>query len=321
MKLLIISISLTLIVALWISVLWASAPADTHIPANQLHSFKVNSKPGTKDTFSVMTYNVGYFSGMTNNLPLERTEQLFSENMQNGLKMLWNTQPDILGLQEVDYNANRSFHYNQQDTIALRLGYTHAYQSVNWNKRYVPFPYWPPSVQFGSLLSGQSILSLYPLASVVTKVLQAPNKFRLVRGRFYLDRLMQIAMVTLDDTDVMVINVHLEAFDKPTRVRQASEVLQTYEAYAQQYPVLLIGDFNSELQDDDAIDMIMKGMHISSALTSSPSNNTYSSRSPEVQIDHILYNNNFIEMVNARVISEAGEVSDHLPLLMNFTFK
>ncbi|RED93878.1 endonuclease/exonuclease/phosphatase family protein [Marinoscillum furvescens] len=320
MKLLFISIVFVSVLLIILGVIWASGPAERITAPNRLQEYPAIQRLESKDTFSVLTYNVGYFSGMTNNLPLERSEAFFKENLESGLKTLWTIKPDILGLQEVDFGSSRSFNYNQQDTIAVRLGYKYAYQSINWNKRYVPFPYWPPSLQFGRLLSGQSIISHYQINPIHTITLQRPENQHFFRDKFYIDRLLQIAEVKLGNHLVVVMNVHMEAYDQATRVDQAAQVLEVYEKYASSSPVLLIGDFNSAFDSEDAMELIMKGSHIASALLPDQSNHTYSSLKPEEQIDHILYNSNFIEKVSAEVVSTAGQVSDHLPVVMNFKF-
>ena len=47
--------------------------------------------------------------------------------------------------------------------MAQALGLTHGAIAISWDKNYVPFPYWPPTAQFGKILSGQSIISRSPI--------------------------------------------------------------------------------------------------------------------------------------------------------------
>jgi len=283
------------------------------------------------DTLSVVTFNIGYLSGMTNNLAVERVEELYHQNLSVALKTLERIEADMIGLQEVDFGSQRSFMYNQLDSLALQLDYPYAYRSVNWDKKFVPFPYWPLGHQFGKMLSGQAILSMFPVVNPQTITLIKPINTSFVYNAFYIDRLVQVCDLVLAPGDtIRVMNLHLEAFDKETRLAQAETVKQLFESYSDQLPVLLIGDFNSPpeyLQPDDAMSVIMSAKHIRSAVDSltyesSPASfNTFNSREPYQMIDYILYNENFITSVGQSVISETGEISDHLPLLMKFVLR
>ena len=48
---------------------------------------------------------------------------------------------------------------------------------------------------------------------------------------------------------------------------------------------------------------------------------TFSSANPVYMIDYILYNGSFIKAVDAYVVHEAGEISDHLPVVFDFVLK
>ena len=181
------------------------------------------------------------------------------------------------------------------------------------------------------MLSGQAVLSMLPMVSESTVTLIKPINTSFVYNAFYIDRLVQVCDLILAPGDtIRVMNLHLEAFDKETRLAQAETVKELFESYSDQLPVLLIGDFNSQpayLQPDDAMNVIMSASHIRSAVDSlayqnSPTSfNTFTSRQPYQMIDYILYNENFIASVEQSVISETGEVSDHLPVLMKFVLK
>lgn len=278
-------------------------------------------------TLKVMTYNIGYLSGMTNNRSVRREKSLFAEHLMQAKKMIQEENPCVVSFQEIDFGANRSFDVNQLDSLALAGKYVSAYKSINWDKKYVPFPYWPPSNHFGNMLSGQAILSRYPLENDQTMVLNpnlnAPAYYR----AFYLDRLLQIAEINFLGAQVKIMNVHLEAFDMPTRLEQIELVKREFEKYAAQQPVLLMGDFNSLIPDVseeiDAIDLLMEAEWITSAIpfNQESNNRTFPSTDPERMIDYIFYNKNFFHCKQAKVINEAGQISDHLPLVAEFDLK
>lgn len=281
------------------------------------------------DTISVMTYNIGYVSGMTNNLAIDTDLDFYSSNLNKAANVIAQLKPDLVGFQEIDFGASRSFYQNQLDTIALTGGYANAYKSVNWDKKYVPFPYWPIKNQFGRMLSGQAILSSFPLTSAETVVLDKPESNPFYYNAFYIDRLVQIADCMIGDQKVKLMNLHLEAFVQEARLLQASYVREIYDRYANEIPVILMGDFNSEPISEsetvsEAIRVIMNPGNIASAISmdeydaNSVKFGTYSSNNPHKMIDYIFYNPEFIRKIDARVVSEMGEVSDHLPVWMSF---
>ena len=117
------------------------------------------------DTFTVITYNIGYLSGMTNNLPVERSKNLFTENMLALQRFLDKREADIVLFQEIDFESKRSFGVNQFEEIAGGIGFSQGVYAVNWDKQYVPFPYWPISAHFGEILSGQAVIANSKLLS------------------------------------------------------------------------------------------------------------------------------------------------------------
>ncbi len=173
----------------------------------------------TDSIFSIVTYNIGYLSGMTNNLAIAKPKELFENNMQTVIHEVKAVNPDIIAFQEIDYKASRSYNVNQQNEIA-KLGYNFVAKAVNWDETYVPFPYWPPTMHFGKVISGQSILSKYPLSAHQRIVLERVPEAPFYRDALYLERLAQVVKVDLNGKEVVLINVHLEAFDKQTRGRQ-----------------------------------------------------------------------------------------------------
>lgn len=325
MKRIFIYLPIILLVAFIGFFFWGSAGS---LDSDQLDS-KIVYHPNykkSKDTLRVMTFNLGYLSGMTNNLPIDRDEQLFEDNLQKTQSLLNTYKPDVIGFQEIDFAADRSFGYNQLDSLAQ--GYANAYRSVNWDKTYVPFPYWPFSRHFGRMLSGQAILSKYELTEIETITLEKPLNASFLYNRFYLDRLIQIVKLHLDNTEVILMNVHLEAFDKETRLLHGKVVVDLFVKYADRYPVLIIGDFNSEpdyLDDSDVMEMILSAKGIASSISqanyAAKSTTTFPSREPSKLIDYLLYNPKYLQVVESNVIQEAGEISDHLPVLSKFVLR
>lgn len=286
----------------------------------------------SKDTLKIMTYNLGYLSGMTNNLAVGRSYPFIYQNLMNAKRFLLNQKVDILAVQEIDFHSNRSHYFNQLDSLAIRGRYPFSAQAVNWDKSYVPFPYWPIKYQFGKLLSGQAILSKVPIINQHVTVLNKPKSAPFYYNKFYLDRLVQLAFIKVNTEDTLVImNVHLEAFDSETRSDQVATVTSLFKKYSANFPVILLGDFNSippfgnESKDQSSIASLYELENISEAisqenyLANKESFFTFDSHEPFERLDYIFYTSNRIKKIDAGVAIEAGEISDHLPVWMTFT--
>ncbi|MEM9895015.1 MAG: endonuclease/exonuclease/phosphatase family protein [Bacteroidota bacterium] len=320
-----------LVVAIFLLLWYASSPGidsdhyyttvDYAIDTTQELQLRLKEQPH----LVVMTYNLGYLSGMTNNRSITREESFFRKNLFKACELIQGIDPTIVGLQEVDFGAARSFYLNQLDSLSKAGQYTSAYRSINWDKNYVPFPYWPPSNHFGQMLSGQAILSKYKLHSsetvVLTPHLNAPFYYK----AFYLDRLLQISILDFFDTEIAILNVHLEAFDLQTRLEQIEIVKRHYEKYASKQPVILLGDFNSGVPgngtEQDAVEALMDASFIRSAIPfkQAAQNGTFPSDSVSRMIDYVFYNKNFLSCTEASAVHEVGAISDHLPVVARFS--
>jgi endonuclease/exonuclease/phosphatase family metal-dependent hydrolase len=313
---------LLLVTAFIIFFFWASSSTLDSSEYAKIVEDNSIGVPLNDSVFSIVTYNIGYLSGMTNNLPIAKPKELFDDNLAKVLSETKKIDPDIIAFQEIDYNASRSYYVNQQEAIA-KLGFGYRAQAINWDEQYLPFPYWPISMNFGKVISGQSIISKYPLKEQERIVLSRVADEPFYRTVFYLERLAQVVKVTLNTKEVVLINIHLEAFDKPTRVKQFEEVLQIFNRYKDTYPTILLGDFNSSATDERAI--IQKLFTINeignAAFDIQNLEKTFDSKNPYQRIDYILYTKNSIEYVSGKVLNEFEQASDHLPIFMEFKLK
>ncbi len=279
----------------------------------------------------IMTYNIGYLSGMTNNLPVRMGHYFYSRNMSAVQDYLRGHPVDIAVFQEIDFNSHRSYRVDQLDTIAQSLEFPIAARVVNWDKRYVPFPFWPPAVHFGPILSGQGAVSRFPVISNRRIQLAGPDNMSFIKKRFYLHRLAQILELDVGGRTLVVVNVHFEAFYSATRRRQALQVLDICRKYKNRLPLILLGDFNSVPPDasrkkgfkdepeqdytgDDTIRLLLEEEDIASAMTGTP---TFPSESPDRQLDYIFFTPRWIICKSAYTVPL--DSSDHVPLVMEFT--
>ncbi len=313
---------LILVVAFFIFFFWASSATINDSDYKKITTYAEESEKNQDSIFSIITYNIGYLSGMTNNLPIAKPKSLFDNNLENVIIETQKINPDIIAFQEIDFDASRSYNINQHEEIA-KIEFTNGATTVNWDKRYLPFPYWPIETQFGKVLSGQSVLSKFPIIEQDRIVLQRVANASFFRDAFYLDRLAQVLKVKILEKEVIVINVHLEAFDANTRKKQFKEIQILLNQYKEDFPVLLVGDFNSEARDKESgIQQLLNDTSLGvAAFTKENPSNTFSSRNPKRRLDYIFYNKKFIREVSSKVLLSYGEASDHLPVYMQFSLK
>ena len=303
---------------------WASS---SNFDDNEYSKLIINNYPSdiTNDSiYSIITYNIGYLSGMTNNLPIKKEQIFFDTNLNTVLDQIKRLDPDIIAFQEIDFASRRSYDVNQQNEIA-KLGYNFVGQVVNWDKKYLPFPEFPIRMQYGRILSGQSILSKYEITHQDRVELKRNTTNPFYYDAFYLDRLAQIVKINISESTqkkqtLVIINVHTEAFHQETRLEQIKKIIQLYLTYNKEYPTILLGDFNSDPSYENAgIELLLNLPN--TACASFDKNNiqyTFDSENPAERLDYIFYNTNFIEYIDGKVLTEFNQASDPLPLLLKW---
>lgn len=302
-----------------------------------------NSQISESDTITIVTYNVGYLSGMTNNLAVDRSKNLFEKNLSDFHKLMESISPNIVALQEVDFKSERSFLVNQFEEMGKSEFFKYGATAINWNKRYVPFPYLSPSTHFGKILSGQAVLSSFPITKNDRYVLPQPIEASFIYKKFYLDRLAQYVTLDVLGKELTVVNVHLEAFDDDTREVQAKHLIRKIKNELQGKPYILLGDFNTVplytpdkkyVSDEDndyvkekTLKLLLDSLDIKSAypddyaLKDLRSTYTFPTDDPQTKIDHIYYTPQFIEPIEQFTVQENALPSDHLPVVLRFRLK
>lgn len=302
--------------------LWASSPNYSFKEYAKIYHNNYPQKVKNDSTFSIITYNIGYLSGLTNNTATKNNKLFFDNNLHLVSDQFKLINADIIAFQEIDYGSKRSFYVNQQNEIA-KIGYNHVAQAINWDKKYLPYPRFPLSSLFGKIYSGQSILCKYRITE--------QNRFELDRNKtnpfyydaFYIDRLAQVVKISVQNKTLVLINVHLEAFHQKTRLKQTKKIIEIYKMYKNLYPTILLGDFNSDIKFENAtINLLLDIPEIGSAVFNKKDfPKTFNSSNPTERLDYIFYNKNFITFIDGKVLDNFKQASDHLPLLMKFKFK
>ncbi len=308
---------------------WASSPNLAGDEPAQIKEYATFKSPNKERAFSVITYNIGYLSGMTNQKAIRPEESFYKGNMEKVVAGLKRHNPDLIGFQEIDFYSHRSYLVDQAAEIAHKLAYRFAARAVNWDKRYVPFPYFPPSAHYGKMLSGQAVLSRFPVLKQERIVLDRVASNPFWYNAFYLDRLLQIVELEIHGQKVILMNVHLEAFDKETRRLQTTFLHKKFREFAEKYPVLMIGDFNSdpffEENPDPTIQPLLDDPTMGTACPPSEYKNpeafTFPSSRPIQKLDYLFFNKSRIRVLEYKVLKDFEQASDHLPVWMRWELK
>ena len=110
------------ILAVVIFYFWASSngyPRDKYAEIIDYPS----SAATNKDEFTLITYNIGYLSGSTNNKAVSRERKLFDDNLKTVVDALKPLNADFIGFQEIDLGSKRSFKVNQVSELAEQLSF------------------------------------------------------------------------------------------------------------------------------------------------------------------------------------------------------
>lgn len=296
-------------------------------------------------TITVLTWNIawGYGWGSEGTGPPKPRSHF--EFAQNAIaEVVRNVDADIVLLQEVDFGSTRSHGFEQARAIARAARMPYVATALSWKANWVPFPYWPPTHQFGRIRSGGAILSRYPIVSNQVELMPKPSTNRWVYNLFYLFRYLQAADIQVGDRKVRVVNTHFEAFDEPNRIAHAERArARLLELMT---PDLIFGgDLNavppesklkSNYPDEDAVRTNHENDRTVGVIRGIPGLRdlippetfaagpegffTFPSQAPNRKLDYIFAGEG-LEPIEARGVAEAGQVSDHLPLLVRLRFR
>ncbi len=206
----------------------------------------------TSENLTVLTFNIGYAS-------LSETEDFAMDGGNKGrmdskaeveaniigiTDILKNNPANIYLLQEVDVDSNRSYNINQLIHFQDALGKS-SVLAYNYRCIFVPFPL-SFTQMMGKVNSGIVTFSDYYADTAERH--QLPGSFAWPLRLANLKRAMLITRYPIKDSDkyLVVINVHLSAYDDGTMRLEEMEALKTIMKleYDLGNYVLVGGDFN-----------------------------------------------------------------------------
>jgi len=185
---------------------------------------KNNVAVKTKKTMTATTLNIGYGS-------LDESQDFFLEggkrshcvssdktqsNIKNIIKILKEKDSDFYFLQEVDEPCKRSCFTNQVKYISKKFNNYNSSYVNNYKVKHVPIPLFNP---MGSAVSGLLSLSKHKITESKRYQLRGEETF--FKRIFFLKRCMMVnTIICKDRKELILINIHLSAYDKGGYLRK-----------------------------------------------------------------------------------------------------
>ena len=162
-----------------------------------------------------------------------------------------NLNADFYLLQEVDVDADRSYHVNQEDFIKAGMN---GYASVFANNFHSAYLFYPFNDPHGAVQAGLLSFSRYHISEAERRSYPVDNSF--ITKFTDLDRCFaQMRLPVEDGRELVLINSHMSAYDEGGTIRaQQLELLNSViaEEYAKGNYVIVGGDFNHAMGEEVA---------------------------------------------------------------------
>jgi endonuclease/exonuclease/phosphatase family metal-dependent hydrolase len=263
--------------SLGIFLLWMNA---NEYKPEKLETVQISRNPSAKPVFNqaieLYSWNIGYAS-------LDASQDFFMDGGKgvrpstdsNVETNVWAIQaffsgnaPDIVFLQEVDRDSKRSYNVDEAGYFSETWKGSSAY-ATNYRSKFVPYPLFR---FIGKVESGLLTLNSYSAVSAERAAL--PSAFDWPERLGQLKRCLLVERVPLQDGGQLVlVNVHLEAYNSGIRTAQTKEFALFCRAeYEKGNYVVAGGDFNQTFPGlENAFPLLTKANFSPQPLDPSPS--------------------------------------------------
>lgn len=301
-----------------------------------------------QETISLLTWNMGYaglgkdesFFMDDGNKSKPDSLDVVKENLEGIQLTLEDESMDLILLQEVDVNSNRTYHLDEKQFFEKKWAEFGSQFALNYKVKFVPVPF-PP---LGEIEAGQMTLSGFKIERGERRAL--PGQYKWPKSLVMLDRCALVSYLPIEGSDkyLVIINAHFSAYDDG-RLRAAQMAyMKTYveSLYEQGDYVILGGDWNQtfEFVDDSNFPIYMNGRFYMphriepdwkpagwkwGVAVNSPTyrllNTAYEEGVTQVGIiDGFLVSPN-VDIIATEVLDEGFEYSDHNPVKMTISLQ
>lgn len=306
-------------------------------------------KPGTE--YTIGTYNVGFgaylpdYSFFMDGGKYSRcySKESGIDTINGAAKLAMSYEPDFMMFEEVDRDATRSYHVNQEELINNIFGQYYESFAVNYDSAYLFYPFSEP---IGKSYAGLSLYSRYKITDSVRRSLPISTGF----SKFLdLDRCYSISRVPVENgKELVLFTLHLSAYGNSDEIRKGQLNMlfgdMKKEIDAGNY-VVCGGDFNHDLKADEAEtenceswafpfprSQMPEGLKFAMDELNDKELNAMpeSSRNADmayvpgetyvVTLDGFIISDN-VEMTKYEVVDTGYDFSDHQPVIMKFKLK
>ena len=210
---------------------------------------KDRTQPLDKNLITVLSWNVGYGSlGKESDFFMDGGSQVrpdskstVEKNLAGIESLVRATSPDFFLLQEVDSGSKRSYGIDEVATLTAAGDWTSSY-AMNFSCNYVPYPF--PTI--GKVRSGLLTLSQYHVAEATRISLPCPFSWPVSMANLKRCLLVNRIPIQGSDKELVLVNLHLEAYDDGEgKLAQSQQLREYLEAeYQKGNYVLAGGDWN-----------------------------------------------------------------------------
>ena len=205
---------------------------------------------------NIVTWNIGYCGlGKDSDFLMDGGKQVqplnreYVESCLDGIKSFLNgANADLFLLQEVDIDSRRSYGINEAEELDMGVS-AHA---LNFSCRFVPYPLPMIGRVSSGLMTTSSSLEL-----ISAERISLPSPFSWPVSMANLKRCLLVTRIPVEgsDKELVIINLHLEAYDDGEGKLAQTEQLMKYieQEYKKGNYVIAGGDFNQSFPNGLAV--------------------------------------------------------------------
>ena len=299
------------------------------------------------ERYRVLSYNVGFgayneeFSFFMDGGKDSRAEspEVVYENIGGAMQSVKAVNPDLVLIQEVDEDGDRSYHIDQRQLVKDALPDFDSVYAQNWD---CPYLFWPPTRPHGANKAGQLTLSRFPIASALRRSLPIdPGLMKIVD----LDRCYTVNRIPAEDgRELVLYNFHLSAYTADTAIAD-NQLKMLFADMEEEIDagnwVIAGGDFNKDLLGNspevfrvtaidsnwaqpfpkellpDNIRLIAPFDPELPVASCRNADRPYGPGDLVLTVDGFLISDN-VELLESKVVDEAFQWSDHNPVYLDF---
>lgn len=224
---------------------------------------KIVTPPSNVSELKIMTWNIRFgigrilwFGDSCGDRVIMNDGEVYP-NLRNITKVINDTQPDIIFLQEVDINSKKSAYIDQVQWLLDNTYFNYGAFAFSWKSPFVP------SDGLGRIYSGIAILSRWNFQEALRIQLPRREDQDGLTNYFYIQSCILKTKISIPDQDnLYFFNTHLTAFaTDDTKKKQIDVIMQELDkANSSGNQFVLGGDFNLIPPNSDSTDYCFEEM-------------------------------------------------------------